>query len=679
MPVRTHVFAGAVLAGALVAAGLGAPGALAADPTSGLPSPVPVSYTPAILGTSSSPRALLQVGTQLVVGGTFNTGVQQHGSSTVFHQNYLFEMNAATGVLDTSFHPALNGVVQALAAGPIVGGDPTAYVGGLFSTVNGAKSKSLALVDLVSGALVPGFKVPALNGMVNAMAVDDGMLFVGGTFTTVNSTAAGGITTLNASTGAYLPYVAFGVTTNHNWTSTCTNCDHGAVGVQALTISPNGTRMVLIGNFKTAGGLARDQVAMVDLGSSSATVDPNWATQRYTAACSYWAYDSYVRAVQFSQDGSYFVITTTGGGGRPQTGDENCDSTARFDTGTSGLAVAPTWSDYSGNDSFYGLAVTPAAIFVGGHNRWLNNPNGSDHAGPGAVPRPSIAALDPLNGLPYSWNPGRHPRGADTYTILATSTGVWFGYDTDWIGNYKYNRPEIAFFPYAGGETLPPDQASRLPGNVYLAGQSGANSLLRRSYNGSTAGTTTTVGGAPVNWSQVRGAFMANGTLFYGDSDGNMYSVTYNGTSWGKPALVQPFNDAYWDNVNTGSGGLTYQGVAPPLYGTEMTNVTGMVYSAGYIYYTLKGKNGLYYRYFEPEDGIVGGTEFTASSSIKFNGMQGVFASGNTVYWSKTSTGDLYSATFTGALAGHAATVTGTGTVANSTADWNSGASFVGP
>ena len=87
------------------------------------------------------------------------------------------------------------------------------------------------------------------------------------------------------------------------------------------------------------------------------------------------------------------------------------------------------------------------------------------------MPRPGIAALDPVNGLPLAWNPGRNPRGAGAYALLATPTGLWVGSDTDFIGNYKYKHQKIAFFPLAGGYTAPPPtRRARFPGNVYEAG-----------------------------------------------------------------------------------------------------------------------------------------------------------------------------------------------------------------
>ena len=53
------------------------------------------------------------------------------------------------------------------------------------------------------------------------------------------------------------------------------------------------------------------------------------------------------------------------------------------------LNVAPAWVDFTGTDSLYSVAVTSAAVYVGGHERWLNNPYGSGQrqAGRGAASR----------------------------------------------------------------------------------------------------------------------------------------------------------------------------------------------------------------------------------------------------------------------------------------------------
>ena len=142
----------------------------------------------------------------------------------------------------------------------------------------------------------------------------------------------------------------------------------------------------------------------------------NWYTTGYTPICSPNAFDSYMRDVEMSPDGSYFVVATTGG---PHSG-TLCDTAARFETYAVGTALTPTWTDTSGGDTLWGVEVTQSAVYVGGHNRWMNNPSGADRAAQGAVPRPGLSALDPQTGIPLKWNPGRNPRGEAAYEIYET-------------------------------------------------------------------------------------------------------------------------------------------------------------------------------------------------------------------------------------------------------------------
>ena len=393
--------------------------------------------------------------------------------------------------------------------GPTAG---TVYVGGSFNTSRGVTAKGLVLLNVANGNRVAGFASIPMNGVVQSVKRLGSRLFVGGTFKNLGGQARGGIASINASTGAVDSFVTSQVLTNHSWTEAGGGAKAG-VGVNKIDITPDGSRLIAIGNFKTVDGLPRDQIAMFNLTGATAVVRPDWRTRGYEPACYSWAYDTYVRDVDFSPDGTYFVVATTGGGNNTL-----CDTAARFETSGSGDDVQPTWVSYAGGDSLLSVAITGTAVYVGGHQRWMNNPDGNDFAGGGSVPRPGIAALDPATGMPLAWNPGRNPRGAGAYALLATPAGLWVGSDTNCIGDTDYRRDKIAFFPLAGGQPVASNQIPALPAGVYLGAaqqsQSTSNVLYRVNAGGGaiqsadsgpdwTDGSANVAGGNSAGWSPV--------------------------------------------------------------------------------------------------------------------------------------------------------------------------------
>ena len=89
---------------------------------------------------------------------------------------------------------------------------------------------------------------------------------------------------------------------------------------------------------------------------------------------------------------------------------------------------------------------------------------------------------------------------------------------------------------------------------------------------------------------------MVNGTLFFGMTDGNLYSRTFNGTTFGTRERWSTRTTTHdgvapnWDTVQTGSG-QTFAGIASNFYG-ELGQVTGMTYAGGKLYYSLFGEDG---------------------------------------------------------------------------------------
>ena len=89
----------------------------------------------------------------------------------------------ADGTVDASFTGSANGTVRTL----LVAGSRV-YLGGEFSQVNGSPRQRLAALDAGTLALDPTF-APSIDGgaaSVCAIAVDGGTLYVGGAFTSVN-------------------------------------------------------------------------------------------------------------------------------------------------------------------------------------------------------------------------------------------------------------------------------------------------------------------------------------------------------------------------------------------------------------------------------------------------------------------------------------------------------------
>jgi hypothetical protein len=65
--------------------------------------------------------------------------------------------------------------------------------------------------------------------------------------------------------------------------------------------------------------------------------------------------------------------------------------------------------------------------------------------------------------MPLSWNPGRNPRGAGAYSLLATAPGPVRRQRHRLIGNRKYFRGKIAFFPLAAGRAPASTAVQALP------------------------------------------------------------------------------------------------------------------------------------------------------------------------------------------------------------------------
>ena len=109
----------------------------------------------------------------------------------------------------------------------------------------------------------------------------------------------------------------------------------------------------------------------------------------------------------------------------------------------------------------------------------------------------------------------------------------------------------------------------------------------------------------------------------------------------------------------------------PTWYG-QLSTITGMFYADGRIYYTRSGQNSLYWRWFSPDSGIVGGVENTVTGgNITWSTTRGMFLDGTTLYVVSSTNGQLLRIGFVDGAP------TGTSTVADTTTDWRGRALFL--
>jgi WD40 repeat protein len=427
VPMRRRLFAAAmlvVLTSVTSAVATGASPASADLAQSGVVSDNPVNFTPHVL--DGTVWALALVGDTVVVGGSF-TKVADSTKRHTYARKNIFAYGLRDGAVRT-FAPVVDAAVYALAAGP---GD-TVYAGGAFKTVNGSTQRGLARLSLVDSSRVNTFRANINWGDVRALEVSGNHLYAGGAFSAINGTNRVALARLNPlsgvlDTGFDARLSAPGLTRTR---------------VEHFDISPDGTRLVAIGALLRSGTSDRTQIAVFDVSGSAATLT-GWYTDAYKPEC-LKGFDTYLRQVKFSPDGRYFVVAATG---RMASTAKLCDSAARFEIGGS-ARHNPTWVQRTGGDSLYSVAVTGSAVYVGGHQRYLDNPYGSDTkgAGAGAVSRIGIGAVSPITGRALSWNPTR-ARGIGVRAFLVTSTGLTVGSDTDQLGHEYHGR--IGMFPLA--------------------------------------------------------------------------------------------------------------------------------------------------------------------------------------------------------------------------------------
>lgn len=565
----------------------------------------PVDHTPH--ARDGRVRALTTVNGVTVAVGDF-TAVRDEGSSTWIEQKYIVAFDTETGRILRDFDPQVAGS-NVFDVVPAPDGE-SVIVGGLFRNIDDVRrTRRVAQIAVPSGEVVTSFRSPNFNSKVTELDVHGDDLYAGGWFTRSGGQPRTLVAKLDATTGELSDDLDLTFTGTFNG---------GTRGVADMTLRPDGSKLVVIGNWTEVEGQSRPQIAMIDLTTPTATLD-SWATERYGTRCSR-SFETYMWGVSTSPDGEYFAIGTTGAySGGPDAG-TLCDAVARWEFDRSGPGQQPTWVSYTGGDTVTQVMATKAAIYMGGHFRWMNNPWGIDRAGPGAVRRMGLAALDPRNGMPMRWNPTRK-RGWGVWGFAADEHGLWVGHDTSTMGKETHDR--LGLFPLTS-RTSPNDNTGVLPANVYLGGMpsgGGFDDDLRSvGFDGSQATGTADPEDFDVDWSRTRAAFMVDRKLYRFLSNGLMTHQNFTENALGPRGRVQ-------------LNGLTD-------FEAEIASMTSSWYDAesGRLYYTLEGDPELYYRYFLTWGKLVGAQRFEADThGMSFASVTGGFVVDDVLYYRDSS------------------------------------------
>jgi hypothetical protein len=310
--------------------------------------------------------------------------------------------------------------------------------------VHGSAAHNIAEISTRTGALIARFGREA-NGQVETLVSDRGRLIAGGYYTAINgSTADPYLTSLNPVTGADDGYLRLHIAGHIQFPGAADN----PTRVYNQQLSHSGGLDLVEGDFTTVGGLPRQQVFMLSLGATRATVT-GWTSALLSRHCAA-SHPFYVQGGAWSPTDSTVYLADTGyrplgwDGSFPLTG--LCDAAAAFPA--TPKAVTPKWINYTGCWSLYTVAASSAAVYVGGHEEYADNPDGCKSAGPGAVAAPGLGGLSPADGdvlLNVRHTAGLYSRsrGAGADDMLLTSAGLWVASDNGVYAHGRFHLSDI--------------------------------------------------------------------------------------------------------------------------------------------------------------------------------------------------------------------------------------------
>ena len=323
----------------------------------------------------------LVVGDTVYVGGSFANARPANaapGVSTV-PRTHLMAYTLSTGEL-TSFAPTVNAQVRSLAAST---DGKTLYVGGQFTTINGVTRNRIAAFNIATGALTT-FN-PNSNSTVLGLTVSGSTLFAAGNFTAISGVARLNGAGINLTTGALTGF----------------NPAPAGGTIQRLAASPDGSKVVVGGNFTAMGGSSTPGYGLALL---------NAATGRQPADAG--EQPDPQRGQPGRDHVAWWRPRTAAGSTDPVTPSGRRPATSRAPSGR--LDGNLVWVEDCHGDT-YSSSPSGDAVYVAGHPHYCGNLGGFPQTPPVAdLPRvwpsamrpPGCWEKDPYGYFNYEGQPG---------------------------------------------------------------------------------------------------------------------------------------------------------------------------------------------------------------------------------------------------------------------------------
>jgi trimeric autotransporter adhesin len=400
-----------------------------------------------------------------------------------------------------------NGTVNATA---LVG--DTLYIGGSFSAVAPATGSGVP-VDETTAQGEDGF--PVVNGTINAVVPDgSGGWYVGGQFTQVGT-----------SPRTNLAHIRNDLTLD-SWAPSVNNV------IRSLLLT--GGTLIVGGDFTSAGGQGRNEIAGIDVTTGLATAwNPNangsvralvtdgvviYAGGDFTSIggqtrmriAALDPSSGLATAWNPNATGSVRALALNGsviyaGGQFATIGGQSRNRLAALDTGT---GLASSWNP-NANNSVFALAVSGGAVYVGG-----------SFTSVGGQIRGRIAALDPTTGNATSWNPTAN----NQVLAIAVDNAVYIGGDFVTVAGSPRNRIAAIDATLGVATSWDPNAFSTVNalaagggGIVYVGGSFNAMGGVTRN----NVAALSVTSGEPFAWNpncdnQVQTLALANGDVYVG-------------------------------------------------------------------------------------------------------------------------------------------------------------------